>query len=52
MGTMNGFSGSKLDTSYVLDTRIGGYILAAGAALLYPVVRVLLDQLVFMVRSD
>ena len=47
---MNGFPGHHVDTSAVLDTRIGGYILAGGAAVLFPVVRVLLDKLVFMVR--
>ena len=48
---MNGFPGHEVNTSVVLDTRMGGYILAGGAAVLYPVVRVLLDKLVFMVRS-
>ena len=48
---MNGISGHQMNTSVVLDTRIGGYILAGGAAVLFPVVRVLLDKLVFMVRT-
>lgn len=50
MGAMNGFAGNKMDASAILDTRIGGYVLAGGAAVLYPIVRVLLDRYVFMVR--
>jgi hypothetical protein len=51
MGAMNGFAGNRMDASAILDTRIGGYVLAGGAAVLYPVLRVLLDRYVFMVRS-
>ena len=50
MKTMNGFNSSHSHVSAVFDTRLGGYILAAGAAVLYPVLRVLLDRYVFMVR--
>ena len=50
MKTMNGFDPSHSHVSAVFDTRPGGYILAAGAAVLYPVLRVLLDRYVFMVR--
>lgn len=50
MGTINGFSGSQSNISAILDTRLGGYVLAAGLALLFPVLRVVLDKYVFMVR--
>ncbi|CAL5229488.1 g12821 [Coccomyxa viridis] len=45
---MNGFEPHRSHISTVLDTRAGGYILAAGAAALFPVLRVLLDRYVFM----
>ena len=50
MKTANGFAPGHSSVSAVLDTRMGGYIMAAGAAVLYPVLRVLLDRYIFMVR--